>query len=320
MLFRRIFHPDKSSRTAPIGRQKGEGERLNSLPADLVHQLDRLRIRGSRELRGDRMGMRSSHRRKPSTEFREYRVYVPGDDIRYVDWRASARQENIFVKQGELPKDTIIYLLLDCSASMRWGAVPKSVMQLKLAAVFGYLTLSQGDQLFVLPYGGTGNHLYGPVSGKGQFGDFNRYLNQLSYSGESSLSTAISSLKKRITRGGILFVISDLLERGNLDAVLGSVPAPLWWVNVVHLLHPEELEPSLRGAFELVDQETGASANYDLDSEALRKYAERIDQWQKGLELACVNNHALYSLINSNDSLEKEVIPSLRSQKVLVTK
>jgi uncharacterized protein (DUF58 family) len=318
MWFRRIFPPDKAK---PAGSRRSSGAiqaKWDALPVGVLRQLDRLQIRGSRELRGDRMGQRQSHRRKPSGEFIEHRNYVPGDDIRFVDWRTSARYEGVYIRQGELAKDVVVYILMDCSASMQWGQTPKSTLQRKLALIFGYLALSQGDQLYVHPYGGSGNVDFGPVSGKGQFSQLVRYLGGLNYGGESNLASGIRSLRKRITRGGILFVLSDLLERGSLGEVLNDIPAPLWWVNIVHLLHPEELDPSLHGSLELVDIETGARANYDLTPEAIKSYQQRVIQWQSSLELASAENHAFYSMIKTDASLEREVIPYLRSVKMLV--
>jgi hypothetical protein len=147
---------------------------------------------------------------------------------------------------------------------------------------------------------------------------FARYVRKLDYGGEAYLGAGIQGLKKKITRGGILFVLSDLLERGQISQILSGIPAPLWLVNVLHILHPQELKPTLRGPRELIDQETRARANYDVTSEAIRSYHARIEKWRSSLELACVENHAIYTLINSEASLEKEIIPYLRSVKVLV--
>jgi hypothetical protein len=109
-----------------------------------------------------------------------------------------------------------------------------------------------------------------------------------------------------------------LLERGKIGDILSSVPAPIWWVNIIHLLHPAEVQPKLRGQLELVDTETGVRANYDLNNEAIRSYLGRVQQWQNSLELACAENHAFYTMLRTDASLEKEVIPFLRSVKVLV--
>ena len=106
-----------------------ESETITLAPQALC-QLNRVRLTASRFLKGTTAGARPSFRRRPSYEFREHRMYVFGDDVRFVDWKASARQEHIFIKQGEHPKEATVFLLLDCSASMSWGQPPKSMASL----------------------------------------------------------------------------------------------------------------------------------------------------------------------------------------------
>lgn len=245
-------------------------------------------------------------------------MYVPGDDIRFVDWQASARQDQIFIRQGEMPKDVIVYLLLDTSASMLWGKTPKRNAQLSLAAALGYAALQNGDRLYVHAYGENNNPDFGPASGKGHLSSFARYLGQLEYGGQSDLGGAIQTLAQKVTRGGVVFILSDLLEPGDLGAVLSSVPAPKWWVNILHLLHPAEISPEIRGSFVLEDSETGRLMNYDLSNEAVRKYKQRLETWQDQLETAAVEHHAFYHLINTDWSLDKETLPFLRERQVLI--
>jgi uncharacterized protein (DUF58 family) len=232
-------------------------------------------------------------------------MYVPGDDIRFVDWRASARHENVFVRQGEMPKDVIVTLLLDCSASMLWGKKAKREAQLALASALGYNALKNGDRLYVHPYGDHPNLEFGLVSGKGYLSPFVRYLNRLKFEGQSDLETAVRSLNQRISRGGVVFILSDLLEKGNLSDILSYLPAPKWWVNVIHLLHPAEIKPEIKGSYELEDLETGILMNYDLTSEAVKRYRERVQNWRSQLEMHAVEHHAFYIAINSDWSLSR---------------
>ena len=97
------------------------------LPPHAVNQLNHLKLNASQYLPGFTAGTRASIRRRPAFDFREHRTYVPGDDVRYVDWKASARQEHIFIKQGEYPKEASVQILLDCSRSMDWGNPRKHV-------------------------------------------------------------------------------------------------------------------------------------------------------------------------------------------------
>lgn len=319
MWFRRIFRLDsllpKPRRVNDHDKPKEVVQRLSP---EALRQLKHLQIRGSKALRGDRAGNRPSNRSKPAMEFREHRMYVPGDDIRFVDWRASARQETIFVRQGEMPKDVIVSLLLDCSASMKWGVKEKRHAQLSIASAIGYAALTNGDRLFVYPYGEIPNPEFGLASGKGYISSFIRYLNQLSYGGQSELEQAARGLTQRNSRGGVVFILSDLLEKGNLSEILSTLPAPKWWVNVIHVLHPAELNPTVRGTYELEDSETGRLVNFDLTDDAVRKYQERVVEWRSSLEFDAVAHHAFYYLVNSDWSLSREILPYLREHQVLV--
>jgi len=320
MWFRRILRLNNE----PESLVKSSAEIQRSISASInpaiFRQLNRLQIQASKELSGSRTGLRSSHRRKPSTEFIEHRSYSAGDDIRYVDWRASARQDGVIIRQGELTKSVSVFLLIDCSGSMHWGAPPKSALQKKLISMLAYLALDYGDRLYFQPYGGRGNQALGPISGKGQYNSTIRYLDQLNYSGEASLGKALSRLRTSVTSGGIVFILSDLLEPGRLFEILGGLPTPVWMVNVVHLLHPQELTPGISGSIELEDVETHKKVNFDLTARALAKYQQRVSDWQKSLDMACVEHSASYTLFNTNASLEGDVLPNLRAKNILVNR
>jgi uncharacterized protein (DUF58 family) len=245
-------------------------------------------------------------------------MYVPGDDIRHVDWKASARQEHIFIKQGEHPKEASVYLLLDCSGSMAWGDQPKLRACLQLAAAFGFMALANYDRLMVVPLGRLDLQPLGFISGKGQFPPLLNYLRGLTFSGKYDLKEAIHDFTRRHARGGgLTLILSDLLGTPHLSDILQLLPIPTWDVLVFHLLHPEELKPSLKGDFEMVDVESGLKANYDINAEAIDTYQNRIKAWRERLELDSVEANAFYNLIPTDWSLEKEVIPHLRSVDVI---
>jgi uncharacterized protein (DUF58 family) len=164
MWFRTIFNRSHKPSTSG-GSTDGQAELR--LSAQAIRQLDRLRLNAGRYLPGYGVGLRPSLRRRPSAEFQQHRMYVPGDDVRFVDWKASARAEHIFVKQGEQPKEATVYLLLDCSASMAWGSPPKSQAALQLAAALAYLALSHGDRFMLVPFCRRYCNLWGRSAVKG---------------------------------------------------------------------------------------------------------------------------------------------------------
>ncbi len=287
------------------------------LRPQLWGQLDRLRLRAGRGLPGASAGRRASPRRRPSMDFREHRQYVPGDDVRFVDWKASARHEQIFLRQGEQSREIRVYILLDTSASMSWGEPAKQDTAIRLAAALGYLALSHDDRLQILPLESTEqeaatNKPLGSLKGKGQFPVLLQYLNGLSFGGTASLERTCSRLRGQAARGGLVLLISDLLDLHDLEPAVAALPPPAWEVNVLHLLHPWEIEPELNGDYEFIDVETGRAANYDIDEKALRSYRSNFRNWREQLELTLVENKAFYMLLSSQASLEKEIIPQLR--------
>jgi hypothetical protein len=290
------------------------------LSSSAVRQLDRLRLSGSVWLKGEYIGQRPGQRRKPASDFMDHRMYVPGDDIRYVDWRASARHEHVFIRQGELPIDITVYLMIDCSASMLWGNVPKYYAQRGLAAALGYLALVNRDQLKVIPFGTGGNPPLGPISGKGQITNLLKYLNQLSFEGTAKLLPTVKQISRRTSQKGLVFILSDLLDIETISPVIEYFPAPFWMVNVLHLLHPEELDPPILGNVELVDSETSNSANYDVSISAIKRYLDRLIDWQARLDMECVANHAFYTVIPTDWSVHREMIAHLRSTNLLIPK
>jgi uncharacterized protein (DUF58 family) len=317
MWFQRIFRRNKGEHSRYLGGDfRDLPQSKMQLSSSALRQLNRLQLTANRYMPGSSVGLRSSLRRKPAYDFREHRMYVPGDDVRFVDWKASARQEHIFIKQGEEPKEVSVYLLIDCSASMRWGEPPKANTLLDLAAALGYLALAHSDRLVIYPSPNPKIRPLGPVSGKGQVPTLLNYLKTIPFDGRADFSEAVKGFTRR-NRGGLTLVLSDLLDVKRFSNALALLPAPTWDVVVFHLLHPQELEPTLKGDYQMVDIETGRSVNYDVDDTALRMYREKIETWRNDLERSCIENNAFYSLIPTHWSLEREIIPYLRSVQIV---
>jgi uncharacterized protein (DUF58 family) len=310
MWFRNIFRADPASPPA----SPAPPAPLAISPA-AYRQLDRLRIRASRYLLGASLGRRGSQLRRPASDFREHRKYVPGDDIRFVDWKASARSEHIYLKQGELPQETTVHILLDTSASMAWGDPSKRDFALQLAAALGYLALANEDRLQLT--------LLGPrpaapqrIKGKANFPQLMKILPEIRFGGQIDLAERLRDFSKS-QRGGVVLLLSDLLDVDDLPRALAVLPRPHWEVSLLHTLHPEELDPSIDGEYEIVDAERGDHVNYDINTQARAHYHEHLDAWRRAVELACIDHYVLYTLLSTGWSLEGETLPHLRRLNVL---
>jgi uncharacterized protein (DUF58 family) len=318
MWFQNIFKDKPKQANPDLNGVVPNGEGVGIISPAALRQMNRLQLGASRYLHGSMIGNRPSTRRRPSADFQEHRAYAPGDDIRFVDWKASARQEHIYIRQGMQPKEVTVYLLLDCSASMAWGTPPKSQALRAIAAALAYLTLSGGDRLVISTITGQGTRFIGPLTGKGQFPWFLKQMQALQYGGSYPLRQAASELtQKMYSKGGLVFLLSDLLDTGEISGCFSLFPSPTWDVNVVQLLHRQELEPHLSGDYEMEDIETGDRHNYDITQETLTVYQQRLTEWRRTIELSCVENNIFYTLIPTDWELDNDILPHLRKMNIL---
>lgn len=319
MWFRNIFNRSKSSPVnQPLDSVIPALKTAVQLNPSSFSQLNRLRINASRFITGHRTGLRSSAQRRPHLEFREHRMYAPGDDVRFVDWKASARQEHIFLKQGEHYKEVNIFVLIDSTASMAWGEPPKAALALRLAALLGYLTLNHNDRFFVAPFTQPPLPPLGPIAGKGQMPNLLNYLRTIPFRGEADFLAAGREFRRSFGHTpGLLFVISDFLKLDDPLSLLELFPAPKWDVVFIHLLHPTEINPPAYGDYEFQDVETGQTVNLDIDQKAVTTYAKKLKEWMSTLDMACIEKNAFYLHIPAGEISDFELISLLRANDLL---
>src|SRR5687767_12538156 len=95
------------------------------LPPELLARLERLELVSRKVFRGRLKGERKSRRKGQSVEFADFRAYVPGDDLRFVDWNLYARLDRLFLKLFLEEEDLHVYFLVDASPSMDFGEPTK---------------------------------------------------------------------------------------------------------------------------------------------------------------------------------------------------
>ena len=112
-------------------------------------QLERLELVTRKIFRGRMKGERRSPRKGQSVEFADFRNYVPGDDLRFIDWNTYARLDRLFLKIFLEEEDLHFYALIDASPSMDFGAPTKLRYAQQLAAALGFVGLVRGDRVRV---------------------------------------------------------------------------------------------------------------------------------------------------------------------------
>src|SRR4051812_29019120 len=125
--------------TAPTKPAISKDDKL--LSSEFMARLDQLDVMSRKLLAGKLKGERRSKRRGQSVEFADYRNYVVGDDLRFIDWNVYARLDRLFLKLFLEEEDLSLYILLDVSKSCDYGEPNKAMYLKRVAAALGYVGL-----------------------------------------------------------------------------------------------------------------------------------------------------------------------------------
>jgi uncharacterized protein (DUF58 family) len=280
-----------------------------------LRQIDQLVLVSKRARAGQIQGERRSPKRGQSVEFADYRMYSRGDDFRMIDWNVYARLETLFLKLFVEEEDLTIHLLVDTSRSMDWGTPNKLLVGKQLAGALGYIALAGLDRVTVAPFGGEGAP-YPPRRGKHQAFSLFEYLLDLQVGGSATLGTALKRYAQGAKNVGPLLLISDLFDTTWQDG-LRALLARRFDVTVLHILSPEELNPTLAGDLRLKDVERGAELELTVDAAMLQRYATNLQTWQAELRQWCGARGIGYAAVDSSLPVEDVVLNLLRRQGII---
>src|ERR1043165_5800030 len=226
------------------------------LDPTFLKKLERLSLVTRRPFAGQMKGEKRSVKRGTSVEFAEYREYMLGDDLRYVDWNTAARLEKLFVKLFIEEEDLYLAILIDTSKSMDFGKPKKLHYAARVAAALGYIGLSNYDRVSITAFANNLGDSLPTKRGKAGVLPFFQYLNQIKAGGETSFARAMKSFAARAKYRGVAIVLSDFLDPDWADG-LRSLLARGYQVALIHTLDEEELHPTVLGDLRIIDSETG---------------------------------------------------------------
>jgi uncharacterized protein (DUF58 family) len=195
-----------------------------------------------------------------SQEFAEYRAYVPGDDLRHVDWNLFARTERCYLKRYRGETNSQLVLLLDASNSMQYTSGPLKKMDYArfIAASLFYLAIkNQRDAAGLIVFDDEVREYVRPSTRQGQLARLFAGLEQAEPRARTDFGKPLQHFQNLLHRRGIAIVISDFYEEPE-KIVHAIEPLRFHGNDVVlfHILDPEEIRPVLKGPALLVDLET----------------------------------------------------------------
>ncbi len=274
------------------------------LPAEIVNQVRRIQLRTGRQVADVLAGAYVSVFKGRGVEFDEVRPYVPGDDVRTIDWNVTARMGAPYVKRYVEERQLTVLLIVDMSASLDFGSAERSKREaaVELSALLAFSAIYNDDKVGLLLFHGEVDQFIPPRKGqkhalrvvrevlaRGQetsaVGPRDRALAAL----PSALANSFAQLRERsrgarrrstniahalefcrrvLPRRAVLFLISDFLDDGYLDALRGANRKH----DVVAVRVTDRRESEFQGAglVTLEDAETGERRLVDTSSPALR--------------------------------------------------
>jgi uncharacterized protein (DUF58 family) len=309
------------------------------LTPELLRRLEQFQLLAARRAKSSSKGERRSRARGQSVEFADYRNYVHGDDFRYLDWNLYGRLDRLFLKLYEEERELPVRIFLDASESMTFGEPRKFDFARQVAAAVGYVALSGFDRVSVIPFpalsnepqnGETSRHpqpssrimeqaargALRAVRGKKSAIPFFQNLGALTAGGSANLNEALRRGALEARQAGLAVVLSDFLDPAGYEAGLTALVGRGFQVDIVQILAPDELSPSVFGDLRLVDSETGSLQEVTFGRYRLKTYQQTVQNFLQRLREFCKPRGINYFTVSSNTSLEELLLKQLRKAEV----
>lgn len=269
------------------------------LDPQALARLSAIPLFARRAMIGNVSGMHASPHRGASVEFAEYRRYVPGDDLRRLDWRAYGRTDRFYVKEFEADTNLRCCIVLDTSGSMNFGSGDVTKMQYarRLVGSLAYLAVQQGDAVGLtciaeqivrsIPPRRTPSHLSGIFD----------VLENTEPVGDTQLVSRLHEFAETTRQRALVVVISDLfVPPEQLREAFDHLRFRKHDVAVFHLLDPQELGFEFRRPTRFVDMEGGPSIfaePTDIEDRYQKALAEYLQQIKSIVLESAIDYHRI---------------------------
>ena len=282
------------------------------LDNDVLARLERLRLNPLRRQTSRSHGEHLAGKGGTSTEFSDYRNYVSGDDIRFVDWNIFARLQRPYLKQYRHEEELNVVLILDSSSSMKFE--DKLLRGKQLAAAFGLFGLLNVERVsaYACSDESQGPTQFPPCTGRMNMSRLFAFLENVEGGGYFPIDEAVDAVLKRHRGRGVAVVLSDFLTFGDLGRPMNRLYSAGLETFAVQILGPTEADPDVTGDLRFVDSETGDTLDISSAGDLLGLYHEHREALQSELQTICRRRSGRFLSIRSRDPLEWVLFDLLR--------
>jgi len=280
-------------------------------------RLDQLDIMSRKLLAGKMKGERRSKRRGQSVEFADYRNYVIGDDLRFIDWNIFARLDRLFLKLFLEEEDLALYILADVSKSCDYGNPNKALYVKQVAAALGYIGLVNYNRVTIAAMANGIVAETGAMRGRRRVSQMIEFLNKLEPAGPSHLAEACRRFALGHRQKGVLVVLSDFFDKGGYENGLRYVAGGKYDLFAVQMLSPQEIDPDLQGDLKLRDMEDDDMAEVSITQPLIKQYKANLNAYCLALKDYVTRRGGTYLFTSTAVPFDTLVLNYLRERGLL---
>lgn len=284
------------------------------LDPDFLARLEQLELVSKKIFLGRMKGERRSKRKGQSVEFADYRNYVIGDDLRFLDWNLFARLDRLFIRLFMEEEDLHFYILVDNSLSMDFGTPSKLQYAKQLAAALGFIGLVNMDRVVIEAFNECLTQSMPAARGRRSLWRMMDFLQKIEPAGPSNLRQALKTFTLKCSGKGIVVLLSDLMDKGGYEDALRYLVTRQLDIYVIQILSQEEIEPEVVGDLRLVDIEDDDVAEITVSAPLLKRYKQNLAAYRAVLHEFCTRRGIAYLFTSNQVPYDRLVLTYLRQR------
>lgn len=272
---------------------------------DVLAKIGRLDLQARYVVEGFMSGMHRSPYKGYSVEFAQHRGYVPGDDLKHLDWKVWGKNERYYIKQYEAETNLVCTILCDTSASMVYGGASAHNKLSKLrwsylaVAALTYLIVNQSDSVGLATFAEGVETWIQPSSRKVHLLRICDTLESAKPAKRTSVGAALDTLAQRLQRRGIVVLISDFFDDvETMVKGLGALRHRGHEIVLIQVVDPDELTLPFEGMIQFKGLEAAGEAL--CHPRSIRKaYLEEVEKHLNAVKVACRRNNIDYVMADT---------------------
>jgi uncharacterized protein (DUF58 family) len=290
------------------------------LEPHVVSKLANMELRARLVVEGFITGLHKSPYHGFSVEFAEHRQYMPGDEIKHIDWKIYGKTDRYYIKQYEEETNLKAYIVLDASRSMAYaskGNLPKIRYASFLVAALSYMMIKQQDAVGLAVYDEAVNTYLPPHATKSYLRQILIALEKVQAGRKTGGGRSLHQIADRIKRRGLVVVVSDLLD--NPDEIIAALKHFRHKKNeviVMHILDPLERSFAFDTDAEFKDMETSEQL-MTQPWQIKRAYQETMATFLERYKRECRENYIDYVLLDTATPYDVALFKYLNKREML---